>query len=106
MPSKPAYFVGTLSKLIRSPSASSPIATETPPAPKSLHFLINVLTSGLRNNLCMFPSIGGLPFCTSAPDFSIDSVVCALEDPVAPPIPSLPVLPPINIILSPGSEFF
>ena len=33
-------FFGTLSSSMRSPSASSPIATETPPAPKSLHFLM------------------------------------------------------------------
>ena len=33
------------------PAASSPIATDTPPAPKSLHFLMRRLTSGRRNSL-------------------------------------------------------
>ena len=40
VPSRPAYFFGTLSRSIWRPGASSPIATDTPPAPKSLHFLI------------------------------------------------------------------
>ena len=100
VPSSPAYFLGTLSRSILSPSASSPIATDTPPAPKSLHFFISKLTSFLLNNLCIFLSVGALPFCTSAPHSDIDSPVCALDDPVAPPQPSLPVLPPSSIILS------
>ncbi len=103
VPSKPSYFLGTASKLIVKPSASSPMATETPPAPKSLHLLIILLTSVLRNNLCNFLSVGGLPFCTSAPQFSIDETVCCLEEPVAPPQPSRPVLPPTNIMISPDS---
>ncbi len=105
VPSSPAYFFGTLSSCTRSPSASSPIATETPPAPKSLHFLIKCATSGRRNNLCNFRSVGAFPFCTSAPHTWMDSVVCALDEPVAPPQPSLPVRPPIRIMISPGSEF-
>ena len=105
VPSNPAYFLGTLSRSISSPAASSPIATDTPPAPKSLHFLMILLTSSLLNNLCIFLSVGGLPFCTSAPHVSIEAVLCALEEPVAPPHPSLPVRPPIRIIISPGSEF-
>ena len=40
VPSRPSYFFGTTSRLISRPSASSPIATETPPAPKSLQRLI------------------------------------------------------------------
>ena len=104
VPSSPAYFFGTLSRSTWSPSASSPIATETPPAPKSLHFLINLLTSSLRNSLWILRSVGGLPFCTSAPHVSIDSSVCTLEDPVAPPQPSRPVRPPSRIMISPGSE--
>ena len=51
VPSRPAYFLGTLSKSILRPAASSPMATDTPPAPKSLHFLMILLTSGLRNIL-------------------------------------------------------
>jgi len=35
VPSSPSYFLGTAFKSISSPSASSPIATDTPPAPKS-----------------------------------------------------------------------
>mgnify|MGYP002576873315 FL=1 len=45
VPSRPSYFLGTLSSETLSPAASSPIATETPPAPKSLHFLISFVTS-------------------------------------------------------------
>ena len=40
VPSRPSYFFGTALRLISRPSASSPIATETPPAPKSLQRLI------------------------------------------------------------------
>ena len=90
VPSRPAYFFGTLSRLILRPGASSPMATETPPAPKSLHFLIRRLTSSRRNSLCSLRSVGAFPFCTSAPQVSMDSVVCTLEEPVAPPQPSLP----------------
>lgn len=34
----------------------------TPPAPKSLHFLISLLTSSLRNILWILRSVGALPF--------------------------------------------
>ena len=51
VPLSPRYLVGTTSRLISSPGASSPIATDTPPAPKSLHFLIILVTSGFLNNL-------------------------------------------------------
>ena len=40
VPSSPSYFLGTASRSMTRPSASSPMATETPPAPKSLHFFI------------------------------------------------------------------
>lgn len=59
---KPGIFFGTLSSSISSPSASSPIATETPPAPKSLQHFINVEASGFRNSLCSLRSSGALPF--------------------------------------------
>ena len=104
VPSRPAYFFGTLSNSTRRPSASSPMATDTPPAPKSLHFLMIWLTSSLRNNLCTLRSVGGLPFWTSAPQVSMEDVVCALEEPVAPPQPSRPVRPPSRMMISPGSE--
>ena len=84
-------------------SASSPIATATPPAPKSLHRLMHRVTSGIRNRRCIFRSVTGFPFCTSAPHVERESFVCVLEDPVAPPQPSRPVLPPSNIIRSPGT---
>ena len=103
VPSRPSYFFGTLSKSIFSPSASSPMATETPPAPKSLQRLIILATVGLRNRRCSLRSVGALPFCTSAPQVSILMELCALEEPVAPPQPSLPVLPPSRIITSPFS---
>ncbi len=104
VPSIPGYFTGTLSNSINNPSANSPIATETPPAPKSLHFLIILLTFSFLNSLTIFLSNGGFPFCTSAPPISRDSSVCFLEEPTAPPNPSLPVLPPTKSTKSPGSE--
>ena len=103
VPSSPSYFFGTLSKFITSPSANSPTATETPPAPKSLHLFINFASSSFLNNLCIFLSSGAFPFCTSAPQVVNDLLVCAFDEPVAPPQPSRPVLPPSNITLSPGS---
>ena len=102
VPSKPSYFLGTLSKSISKPLVNSPIATETPPAPKSLHLFIIFETSELLNNLWIFLSVGGFPFWTSAPHSLIESSVCSLEDPVAPPSPSLPVLPPKRITTSPA----
>ena len=102
VPSRPSYFLGTLSRLITKPSVSSPQATETPPAPKSLQRFINLATSGLRKRRWIFLSVGGLPFWTSAPQESNDSIVCSFDEPVAPPQPSLPVRPPNKIIKSPS----
>ena len=101
VPSNPSYFFGTLSKSISNPLHNSPIATDTPPAPKSLHLLIIFAASGILNNLWSFLSVGALPFWTSAPQVFIDSVVCSFDEPVAPPTPSLPVLPPNRITTSP-----
>ena len=100
MPVKPSYFFGTLFKSISNPSASSPIATATPPAPKSLHFLIIAETFSFLKSRCILCSSGALPFCTSAPHISIDDASCSFDEPVAPPTPSLPVLPPRSIIKS------
>ena len=80
------------------------MATETPPAPKSLHFFISFVTSGFLNNFWIFLSSGAFPFCTSAPHVARDSSVCSLEEPVAPPHPSLPVFPPSRTTISPGAE--
>jgi hypothetical protein len=38
------------------------MATETPPAPKSLHFFISFVAFGFLNNLWIFLSSGALPF--------------------------------------------
>lgn len=103
VPSNPSYFFGTLSKFISNPSANSPIATDTPPAPKSLHLFINFVTSEFLNSLCIFLSSGAFPFCTSAPHAVSDKLLCAFDEPVAPPQPSLPVFPPNSITTSPGS---
>ena len=70
VPSRPSYFFGTLFKSMCSPSASSPMATETPPAPKSLQRLISLVAFGLRNSLWSLRSSGALPFWTSAPHCS------------------------------------
>ena len=50
VPSRPSYFFGTAFRWILSPSASSPMATDTPPAPKSLQRRIIFAAAGLRNN--------------------------------------------------------
>ena len=102
VPSRPSYFLGTLSRLMTSPGASSPIATETPPAPKSLQRLMRRVTSGLRKRRWILRSLGGLPFWTSAPHSLRDLVVCSLDAPVAPPIPSRPVRPPRSTTRSPS----
>ena len=100
VPSRPSYFFGTLSRSIFKPSASSPIATDTPPAPKSLQRLIILATSVFLNRRWILRSVGGLPFCTSAPQVSMDELLCAFDEPVAPPQPSRPVLPPRRTITS------
>ena len=51
VPSRPSYFLGTTSRLMSSPSASSPMATDTPPAPKSLQRLIMRDASPFLNSL-------------------------------------------------------
>ena len=106
VPLSPSYLTGTKSKFTSTPSANSPIATETPPAPKSLHFLMSLVADEFLNNLWIFLSSGALPFWTSAPHNNNESLLCSLEDPVAPPQPSLPVLPPIIIMLSPATGDF
>ena len=102
VPSRPSYFFGTLLRSMCSPSANSPMATETPPAPKSLQRLMSFAASGLRNSLCSLRSSGALPFCTSAPQCSKEERLCDLEEPVAPPQPSRPVRPPKRTTTSPG----
>ena len=101
VPSSPSYFLGTKSRFISKLSATSPIATHTPPAPKSLHLFIICATSLFLKNLCIFLSFGASPFWTSALQVSIDSSLCSLDEPVAPPHPSLPVFPPRSITMSP-----
>ena len=103
VPSRPSYFLGTALRSMSSPSASSPMATDTPPAPKSLQRLMSSIASLLRKRRCNLRSSGALPFCTSAPQWVSDSSVCDLEEPVAPPQPSRPVLPPRRMTLSPGA---
>ena len=46
---------------------------------------------------------GALPFCTSAPQVSRLVSLWALEEPVAPPMPSRPVRPPSRMTTSPGA---
>ena len=103
VPSRPSYFLGTWLRSMARPSASSPMATETPPAPKSLQRLMRREASGLRKRRWSFRSSGALPFCTSAPQVSREAVVWDLEEPVAPPQPSRPVRPPRRITTSPGA---
>ena len=88
---------------MRRPSAISPIATHTPPAPKSLQRMIRFENSGFLNNLCSFLSSTGFPFCTSEPHVCKDSSVCSLDEPVAPPQPSRPVAPPRSKITLPAT---
>ena len=102
VPSKPWYLTGTASKLIFKPSASSPTATLTPPAPKSFAFLINFVQVGFLNKRCNLRSIKAFPFWTSLEHFSKLVSLCSLLEPVAPPIPSRPVAPPIITMISPA----
>ena len=51
VPSSPSYFFNIALRFISIPSESSPIATETPPAPKSLHFFISFETFGFLKSL-------------------------------------------------------
>ena len=51
VPFNPKYLTGKTSRLMSIPSDNSPMATETPPAPKSLHFFINFVTSLFLNSL-------------------------------------------------------
>ncbi len=101
VPLSPEYLVGSLSRLIFKLSAISPIATDTPPAPKSLHFLMSLVTSGLRKRRCIFRSSTASPFCTSALSVVMADLSCTLLLPDAPPTPSRPVLPPTMTTLSP-----
>jgi len=103
VPSRPSYFFGTASRSIARPSVSSPMATDTPPAPKSLQRFIILLTAGWRNRRWILRSVGGLPCCTAAPQPASDSSVCAFDEPVAPPQPSRPVRPPTSSTTSPGA---
>jgi hypothetical protein len=103
VPSRPSYFFGTVLRSTSSPSASSPTATDTPPAPKSLQRFIIPAACGLRKSRWSLRSSGALPFCTSAPQSSSEETVWALEEPVAPPQPSRPVRPPRSITASPGT---
>jgi hypothetical protein len=64
VPSRPSYFLGTVLRSTSSPSASSPTATDTPPAPKSLQRFIIPAACGLRNSRWSLRSSGG---CPSAP---------------------------------------
>ena len=103
VPSRPSYFLVTLFRSMNRPSASSPMATDTPPAPKSLQRLIIRQASSRRKSRCSLRSMGGLPFCTSAPQCSRLVWLWALEEPVAPPMPSRPVRPPSRTMTSPGA---
>ena len=103
VPERPWYLTGTASRLMSRPSASSPIATATPPAPKSLQRLMRRENSGFLNRRCSLRSSGGLPFCTSAADSCSEPPCCAREEPVAPPQPSRPVAPPMSRTRSPAA---
>ena len=103
VPSRPSYFLGTASRSMARPSASSPMATDTPPAPKSLHRLMRAVAAGSRNSRWSFRSSGALPFWTSAPQVVRLSLLWLLEEPVAPPQPSRPVRPPSSTMTSPGA---
>ena len=96
-------FLGTKSRLIDTPSVSSPIATDTPPAPSHTR-LISVVTSPRRNKRWILRSVRALPFWTSAPHVERDSTVCSLEEPVAPTTAHHgQFLPPSNTTTSPAT---
>ena len=78
------------------------VSVMLPPAPKSLQRLIIRARSPFLNKRWILRSSTGFPFWTSAPLSWMDSSVCALDEPVAPPQPSRPVLPPTRRMTSPG----
>ncbi len=100
---RPLYLTGTRSRYMSRPSASSPMATLTPPAPKSFDFFIRRVTSRRRNSRASLRSSGALPFCTSEPHSSSEFSLCSFDEPVAPPMPSRPVRPPSSRITSPAA---
>ena len=103
VPSRPSYFLRTASSWMLRPSASSPTATLTPPAPKSLQRLMSFVTSPRRKSRWIFRSSGALPFCTSLAMVLRLFISWLLLLPVAPPMPSRPVRPPSRMMTSPGS---
>ena len=78
VPSRPSYFLVTVFRSMYRPSASSPMATETPPAPKSLQRLImRQCPRRCGTGAAACARSGALPFCTSAPQCSRDVQRCA-----------------------------
>ena len=86
VPSRPSYFLVTLFRSMYRPSASSPMATDTPPAPKSLQRLIIVQASSRAEQALQLALDGGVALLhlgtAGAPGCP---ALWALEEPVAPP---------------------
>ena len=86
VPSRPSYFLRTASRSMSRPSASSPMATDTPPAPKSLQRLIEARHLAVAEEaleLALFGRVALLHLCS--PAWSRDFSRVLLEEPVAPP---------------------
>ena len=105
VPSRPSYFFGTrsrsMSQAVRELVRWRP---NTPPAPKSLQRLISRQASLAAEEALR--SCARRARCPSAPRRRRSrcfDTVWALEEPVAPPMPSRPVRPPSRMIASPGS---
>ena len=102
VPSRPSYFLVTVSRSTYRPSASSPTATETPPAPKSLQRLIRRQSVAAAEQTLQLALDGGVALLDLGARGLDGLGVLGLEEPVAPPMPSRPVRPPSRMILSVG----
>ena len=106
VPSRPSYFLVTAFRSMYRPSASSPMATDTPPAPKSLQRLMSLAgSSALRNRRWQLALARGR--CPSAPRRRRCSRDCRGCGPWRSRwrrrTPSRPVRPPSSTTTSPGA---
>ena len=83
------------------PSAISPTADDSPPAPQSV-IAVHRSSAPVSTSISSF-SVTGSPICTLAPATApVVASIVALEN-VAPRMPSRPVRPPSTTTRSPGN---
>ena len=100
--SSPGYLSGTVARSTSAPtpSAISPTAEDSPPAPQSV-IAVQRWSAPVSTSIRRF-SVTGSPICTLAPaTWPVLASIVRLEN-VAPRIPSRPVRPPSTTTRSPG----